>query len=167
MLRELPTCVAAARLSGVPEQDLPDIEQLGAMAAWRALEKGKVHTRDQARAFLWGVGRRLASNHRRAHARRPQCRDPHEIALGADLAPSAEDVLTEQAERALVEDALAALAVERPELALVVEAHDLEEVPMVEIAAEQRVPLGTAWNRRRLGWRDLRSLVARAQGGRA
>ena len=48
----------------------------------------------------------------------------------------------------------------------VVVAYELERVAMAEVAAAQRIPLNTAWNRLRLGREDLRAAARKVTNAR-
>lgn len=172
MLRELDACTTAAARCGVPSSELPDIAQTASLAAWRTLERGvEFLTVEGVRAWMREVGRRLAREYCRARHRIPEPRDPYEIAHKTPATvPSAEALALAQSPRAQLDVALDELAERRPELFTIIEAHDLQGRSMREIAAEQHIELGTAWNRHRLGVEALRASLhraaAREQGGR-
>ena len=82
-----------------------------------------------------------------------------------DVATSetAEDAMV-AAERAALLSAL--LARLEPRRRAVVVAYELDGLAMVEVAAAQRIPLNTAWNRLRLGREDLRAAARKVTNAR-
>jgi RNA polymerase sigma factor (sigma-70 family) len=164
MLREIEACKRVALVYGVPPADLPDLAQTARIALWRAAERGgDLDTQAKVRAWFAEVGRRLAVNWHRLRRRLPSLLDPDELAEVAGVAPGGEGLAVARTPRALLDDALDELAATRPELYAVVEAHDLHERSMHDVAADLGLLVNTAWNRRRRGWDFLRAHVARAQ----
>jgi RNA polymerase sigma-70 factor (ECF subfamily) len=139
---ELDFVCRTLRRHGVPPADVPDLAQEVFIVMWRRWSEF-----DQSRSlrpWLAGIAWRVASGHRR--------RQPPEVPFaGAELervdpGPHGEEGLAAARARRLVLQALDALpAPYRTVLIL----HDIDGVPMREIAASQRVPLFTAYTRLR------------------
>jgi RNA polymerase sigma factor (sigma-70 family) len=164
MLGEINACMNVAVVCGVPAAELPDLLQHARIALWRAVRAGRdLDTRDKVRAWFTVVGRCLAANWRRISRRLPSLLEADELADIAGVAPGAEDLLVGRTARARLEDALDELAAKRPKQYAVVEAHDLGEQSMHEVAAALGVGVNTAWDRWRRGWVFLRASVARAE----
>ncbi len=139
----------AARYLGVREHDVDDVVQEVFIIAHRKCD----FAHDAAAPWLFGVLRRVASDHRRraVHRREVAGQDFSEI---ADEAGQTADALYN---RRLLLRALDALPDERRE---VVVFHDLEELPMSEVAVLIGVPVKTAYSRLYAARRDLAALIA-------
>jgi RNA polymerase sigma-70 factor (ECF subfamily) len=81
-----------------------------------------------------------------------------ELDVVPEGALTAEDRLLDEERRALLGLLLDHL---EPRRRAVVVAYELEGVPMAEVAAAEKIPVNTAWNRLRLGRQDLRAAVER------
>jgi RNA polymerase sigma-70 factor (ECF subfamily) len=114
------------------------------------------------RAWLYGFAVRVASNYRRTTRRRRET-DPPPIEP-ADDRPSAESVLESNARRSLLLRALDTLSPERRDVLVL---HDLDGIPMPDIARSLAVPLNTAYSRLRLAREDITASVRRLQAGGA
>lgn len=134
-------CRAAAVVRGVPYDD----------------------EREQARAWFWSLGLRLAARyHRRMHRRPLEFRDPVEV---ADMlaTPSAEALVTARAELARFDAAFAELTAQHPDFAAIVEAYHLNGEQVREAAERLGVNPNTAHNRLRLGRNALRAALRRGE----
>jgi RNA polymerase sigma-70 factor (ECF subfamily) len=106
------------------------------------------------RPYLFGISFRIASAHQRKRRR--------EVAFGVvelgDTSPSPDEALQTKQARAIV-----LLALERiplPRRAVVV-MHDIDEIPVAEVAAALDIPLFTAYSRLRKARRELEAAVRR------
>jgi RNA polymerase sigma-70 factor (ECF subfamily) len=151
--RELDYLMRTLQRLGVPSADLEDLAHevfLVLRQTW--------HAYDPARAFkpyLFGIAFRLASSHRRRH-----WREVADASTDApDVAPSAERALEAEQARALVLSALQRIPLERRVVLIL---HELDEVPMREVAATLSIPLFTAYSRLRKARRELELLLAPA-----
>jgi RNA polymerase sigma-70 factor (ECF subfamily) len=114
------------------------------------------------RAWLYGFSVRVASNHRRTTRRRRET-DPPPVEP-ADDRPSAETMLESNARRSLLLRALDTLKEERRDVLVL---HDLDGIPMPELARSLALPLNTAYSRLRLAREDIAAAVRRLQAGGA
>ena len=130
----------ALRRHGISPTDAEDLVQEVFLVMWRRWSE--YDTTRPLRPWLGGIAFRVAYNYRQRSGREV----PGGIVDAEDEAPSPEDRLDAHSARALVLRVLAAL----PEKyrALIV-SHDLDGVPMREIADTMRVPLFTAHTRLR------------------
>jgi len=113
------------------------------------------------RGYLFGIALRVASDARRASARRRE-RPLEHAGDAADPRPLAEEVLDERRARALLDVALARLPLE---LQVVFVLHELEELPMSEIAALVGIPHGTVASRLRRARVEFETLMTRLGRG--
>lgn len=147
-----------ARL-GVRPCDLDDVAQLVHLAIARGLDAFDPNVSRNPptalRSWIFGICERQAASHHRAEA--PWAEVPRASPeCGADqatTAPHAEARLLAAERNALLTALIAALEPSRQAILI---AHDLEGVPMEEIAAQLGIRPNTAWNRVRLARRDLR-----------
>lgn len=106
--------------------------------------------------WLFGIAFRIASHHtRRAGYRREEATDLPE---SADPSPAADAVLEAQQKRALLAKALDALDDDRRAVLMM---HDLDGLPMNDIAIELGVPVFTAYSRLRVAREQLAAHVRR------
>ncbi len=144
---------------GVHENDINDVTQEVLLAVNKGLptfDPSLAAEPDKAiRAWLFGICERQAANLRRRSSRRSEVITSDETIddLQSDES-NTEDRWLRQEQESLVRGALARIP---PERRAVVEAYDLDGVPMQEVALLLGIPVNTAWNRRRLGLLDLRS----------
>lgn len=130
------------RRLGLPPADADDAVQSVFLTASQRLDSIR---EGSERAFLYGVARRIAANHRRKCGRRgPElCADPDE-APSEDLQP--DDELEARRTRRLVDSVLAAMPIE---LRVVFVLSQIQELSLSEIAALQGIPQGTVASRLR------------------
>ena len=142
----------ALRRHGISPNDAEDLVQEVFLVMWRRWSE--YDTSRPLRPWLGGIAFRVAYNYRQRSGREV----PGGIVDAEDEAPSPEDRLDSHSARALVLRVLAAL----PEKyrALIV-SHDLDGVPMREIADTLRVPLFTAHTRLRAVWMVFAKAVRR------
>jgi RNA polymerase sigma-70 factor (ECF subfamily) len=113
------------------------------------------------RPWLFGFAYRVAIAHLRlARHRREVLGD---VVEAVDSLPAADERIVADEERALLEEALAALEPERRTVLLL---HDFDEVPVPAIARELAIPVNTAYSRLRLARADLAAAIKRLRAGR-
>lgn len=150
------------RRLGVPEADLPDVAQEVFLVVHRRLadfvERAKVTT------WLFRIAVRAARDRRRSASVRREIalEEPLQAAVDASADPSRD--LERADDRALLEQALAALDEEQRE---VFAAFELEGMTGDAIAAALELPLGTVYSRLRLGRARFRQSLARLLANRA
>jgi RNA polymerase sigma-70 factor, ECF subfamily len=139
---------------GVPRQDRGDLTQEVFLAACRSFASYEV---DRARPERWlnGITVRVAARyHERARRRRDEV-TPEDLAVElTDERPGPEERLAAEEERRLALTLLDA-ADAGPRAVLV--AHDLDELPMAEIAARRGLPLSTTYRWRARALEALRA----------
>ena len=147
---------------GVPHGDLEDVLQEVFVVVQRRLG-----THDDAcpmSAWIYGICRRVAANHRRRSARggRPAVVDLEEL---ADPGRDPEEVFAaREAERQLVE-VLDAMDLDRRAVLVM---YEIDEMPCEQIAALVGVPVGTVYSRLHAARKEFAKLLQRVQarGGR-
>jgi RNA polymerase sigma factor (sigma-70 family) len=128
---------------GVPQRDRLDLVQRVLLGAWQAIISSRYRPIPGVplRAWVGEIARRQASTYRRsARARQEELTDPDEIRHESQQTPP-DERLAEEEERQIV---AAQLQSTNPMRSILI-AHDVDGVPMAEIAKEQRVPLSTAY----------------------
>ncbi len=155
---EIGWVLATLRRYGVHDADLEDVAHDVFVVFYRKLDQ--FDPARSLRAWLGGIAHRVASDHRkRAHVRRETAQDPIDP---VDPRPPPEESLDAARARALVREALADVEEQRrPVLVL----HDIDGLPMSEIAAALDLPINTAYSRLRLARADFRRAVDRRRGG--
>jgi RNA polymerase sigma-70 factor (ECF subfamily) len=149
--RELDYLMRTLQRLGVKSSDLEDL----AHEVFLVL-RGGWHEYDQARAFrpyLFGIAFRLASSHRRRHWREV----PTEVVERQDLAPAADRAFESSQARALVLAALQQIPLPRRVVLIL---HELDEIPMREVASTLGIPLFTAYSRLRKARRELEACLS-------
>jgi RNA polymerase sigma factor (sigma-70 family) len=136
--RELDFVDRALRRQGVRAADLEDLMQEVFIAMWRAW--GEFDRTRPLRPWLWGIAFRVARNHLRRRWREV----PAEQLDVADDRPTGEEGLAAARARALVLRALARLP-EKYRTPLI--RHELDGVPVNELAEQLEMPLATVYTR--------------------
>jgi RNA polymerase sigma-70 factor, ECF subfamily len=113
------------------------------------------------RGYLFGIALRVASDARRASARRRE-RPLEHAGETADPGPLAEEALDQHRARALLDAALAKLPLE---LRVVFFLHELEELSMSAIAELLGIPNGTVASRLRRARQEFEAIVMRLNRG--
>jgi RNA polymerase sigma factor (sigma-70 family) len=134
---------AVLKARGVPQRDRWDLVQHVLIGAWQAIVSSRYQPKPGVplRAWVGEIARRQASTYRRsARARQEELMDPDEIRHESRQTPP-DDRLAEEEERQIVTTQLKST---NPMQSVLI-AHDVDGVPMAEIAKEQRVPLSTAY----------------------
>jgi len=147
------------RRLGVPSAATDDAAQEVFVVASKRLPEIRV---GYERAFLFATALRIASNARRAFARRDA---RHDDALDrvVDPTPSPEQLADRARARELLDEVLAALDLD---LRAVFVLHELEEMSMAEIATTLELAPGTVASRLRRARELFRAEVARLKGTR-
>lgn len=106
--------------------------------------------------YLFGIAFRVAASHRRKYWREV----PFATVEGQDRAPYPDEVLAANQARALVMAALERIPLKRRAVLIM---HDLDEVPVQDVAATLSIPLFTAYSRLRKARRELETAVTSLQ----
>lgn len=150
--RELEYVFRTLRRLGVSPSEVEDLAQevfLALRRSWNDYDAGR-----PLRPYLFGIAFRVASAHQRKRSR--------EIAFGVvepgDSGPGPDDALQTKQARALVLAALERIPLARRGVLVM---HDIDDVPVGEVARTLRIPLFTVYSRLRKGRRELESAVRR------
>lgn len=152
--RELDYICRTLRRLGVCRSDIEDLAHdvfLILHRNWSKFDPSR-----PLRAYLFGISFRVASSNRRRTWRETSFAvvDTH------DSAPVPDEALDAKRARALVLSALAHIPLPRR---AVLAMHDLDEIPMRDVARELSIPLFTAYSRLRKARREFQSAVLRLQ----
>jgi RNA polymerase sigma-70 factor, ECF subfamily len=108
------------------------------------------------RPWLFGFVFRVASDHRRLARHRVEVLGLTVEAVAP--APSAQQRVEDDEQRALVEEALDTVDLDRRAVLLM---HDVDEVPIPAVAQALGIPAGTAYSRLRMAREDLAAALTR------
>jgi RNA polymerase sigma-70 factor, ECF subfamily len=146
------------RKLGVAEQDCHDVAQVVMVQALYAFP-GYSPERGRPERWLNSIAVHVALHHEEKTRRRRARATPTERARElVDDRPSAEAALcAEEARRRL----LVALCEIQPDLGRILCAHDLDEIPMKDVARAMGIPLSTAYKRRTSALSALKTGVTR------
>lgn len=150
--RELDYILRTLQRLGAPSSDLEDLAHevfLVLRRAWPEYEASR-----PLRPYLFGIAFRVVSTHRRRYWREVAAPIVDEL----DAAPVPDEALESTEARALVLAALQKIPIARR---VVLVMHDLDEVPMQEVAATLKIPLFTAYSRLRKARRELEACLVR------
>ncbi|MBK7864114.1 MAG: sigma-70 family RNA polymerase sigma factor [Archangiaceae bacterium] len=155
---EAPYVFRVLRRLGVRDSELEDLAHDVFVAAYRAW--ARLDPAQPVRPWLFGIAYRLMLDHHRkrsTHSEVPSARVPETV---DDRGGPAEHAARRQGL------SLAARIIEGLELdrRAVFVLHELEELPMPQIAEALEVPLNTAYSRLRLARRDFAAAAAQATG---
>jgi len=141
------------RRLGIPERDCDDAAQNVFVAVFRRL--ADYDPVRPMKPWLFGFALRTASDYRRTAKNReePQADPP---ARSGGLAADAQAMARE--DRALVLEALGAVDDDRRAVFVL---HEIDEVPIPQVAEALGIPVNTAYSRLRLGREDFRAAVRR------
>ncbi len=156
---EFPYVWKTLRRLGVPPQDLEDLAHDLFVVVHRHFSE--YDPTRPLRPWLFGIAVRLVADFRRS------ARHVREV-LGdridpVDVAPTPHDQLEGKEARALLLNALDTLDLDRRAVFVM---HELDEIPMPEIASVLAIPLNTAYSRLRLARVDVASAIERCTSGR-
>jgi RNA polymerase sigma-70 factor (ECF subfamily) len=142
----------ALRRLGAAPSEIDDLTQdvfVALRRAWHNYDPGR-----PIRPYLFGIAFRIASTHQRKRRR--------EMSLGpadpVDLGPNPHELLQSKQARAVVLAALEQIALPRRAVLVM---FDLDDVPMIDVAAALEIPLFTAYSRLRKARRELERVVRR------
>jgi RNA polymerase sigma-70 factor (ECF subfamily) len=110
--------------------------------------------------YLFGIAFRVVASHRRKHWREV----PFAVVDQPDHAPFPDQAFEARQARAMVLTALQRVPLPRR---VVLVMHDLDEIPVQEVAATLSIPLFTVYSRLRKARRELEAAIVRIQKGSA
>lgn len=152
--RELNYVYRTLRRLGVPPADVEDLAHEVFLALHRTWDEyDRVRP---LRAYLFGIAFRVVSSSRRRTWRETS----FAVVDAQDAAPLPEQALQAKQARALVLTALACIPLARR---AVITMHDLDDIPVRDIARELAIPLFTAYSRLRKARRELAAAVVRLE----
>jgi RNA polymerase sigma-70 factor (ECF subfamily) len=155
---------ASLRRMGIRDADLPDLTHDVFIAVHRHLPEFDVSR--PARPWLFGIAFRVALGFkRRARQHYEVLADP-ETHVAADPSPHAQALLEQREAYQVLYDAIAQLDMDRRAVFVL---HDIDGVPVPEVAATLEIPVNTAYSRLRLAREAVTAHVKRVQlqrGGR-
>jgi RNA polymerase sigma-70 factor, ECF subfamily len=139
------------RLGTAPSEtdDLGQEVFLALRKCWTEYDPGR-----PLRPYLFGIAFRLASAYHRKHNREV----PFEIVEVSDTGPGPDDALQTKQARALVLAALESIPLPRRAVLVM---HDLDDIPVEEVASVLGVPRFTVYSRLRKARRELETAVRR------
>ncbi len=152
--RELDYLMRTLRRLGVDPEDVEDLAQevfLVLQRTWPNFDATRA-----LKPFLFGIAFRVAASHRRRHWREI----PFAVVDEADRAPAPDRTAEANQARAIVLEALNRIPLKRRAVLVM---HDLDEVPVQEVAATLSIPLFTAYSRLRKARRELEAAVTRIE----
>lgn len=152
--RELDYLMRTLQRLGVASEDLEDLAHevfLVLRGTWQNYDPERA-----LRPYLFGIAFRVASSHRRRHWREVSFANVD----GQDLAPVPERAVEASQARALVLAALQRIPLQRR---VVLVMHELDEIPMREVASTLGIPLFTAYSRLRKARRELEASLRHTQ----
>ena len=150
--REVDYVYRTLRRLGVPPSEVEDLTQevfLALRGSWPEYDPER-----PLRPYLFGIAFRIASANQRKRSR--------EVAFGVvevgDAGPGPDDALQAKQARALVLAALERIPLPRRAVLVM---HDIDDVPVSQVAAVLGIPLFTVYSRLRKARRELESAVRR------
>jgi RNA polymerase sigma-70 factor (ECF subfamily) len=139
---------------GVPASDVEDLAHevfLVLRRTWSEYDPTR-----PLKPYIFGIAFRVAASHRRRHWREI----PFAVVDEQDNAPHPDQALEASQARALVLAALQRIPLPRR---VVLVMHDLDEIPVQEVAAILSIPLFTAYSRLRKARRELETAIKHMQ----
>jgi RNA polymerase sigma-70 factor (ECF subfamily) len=150
--RELDYVFRTLRRLGTPPSEVEDLAQdvfLALRGCWAQYDPGR-----PLRPYLFGIAFRISAAHHRKRSR--------EVTLGVvevdDLSPSPDDALAAKQTRTLVLAALEKIPLKRRAVLIM---HDIDDVPVREVARVLSIPLFTVYSRLRKARRELEAAIRR------
>lgn len=150
--RELDYLIGCLRRLGVPSRDLEDVLHevfLVMFKRWDDYDRER-----PLRPWLFGIAFRVASSQRRRTSRELQA----DVIEAAHPGEGPDDALATTQGRQLLLAALAFVPLERRAVLVM---HEVDEVPMREIAEQLEIPLFTAYSRLRKARKELDQALTR------
>ena len=151
-MRELDYVHRTLRRLGTSPSEADDLAQevfLVLRKRWTAYDPGR-----PLRPFLFGIAFRIAA----AHYRKSSREVPFEIVEVGDTGPAPDDALQTKQARALVLAALEHIPLPRRAVLLM---HDLDDVPVEDVASALGIPKFTVYSRLRKARREMETAVRR------
>lgn len=151
-MRELDYVHRTLRRLGSAPSEMDDLTQevfLALRKSWTAYDPER-----PLRPYLFGIAFRIAA----AHHRKSRREVAYEIVEVRDTAPGPDDALQTKQARALVLAALEQIPLPRRAVLLM---HDLDEVPVEEVASALGIPKFTVYSRLRKARREMETAVRR------
>jgi RNA polymerase sigma-70 factor (ECF subfamily) len=146
------------RRLGVREADLEDLVHDVFLKIY--LHSAEYDPSRPLRPWLFGFAHRVAADYRRRMRHRVEVLDVRDVA-GSER-PADERMVADE-RSSLVREALQSVDLDRRAVFIL---HDLEEVPVPEIAAALGIPLNTAYSRLRLARSEFAAAATRLRRGR-
>lgn len=153
--REVDYVFRTLRRLGTPPGEVEDLAQdvfLALRGSWAEYDASR-----PIRPYLFGIAFRIAAAHHRKRKR--------EVTLGVvevdDASPNPDDVLQSKQARTLVLAALDKIPLPRRAVLVM---HDLDGVPVAEVAKLLSIPLFTVYSRLRKARRELQTALRRITG---
>ena len=150
--RELDYVHRTLRRLGTAPSEVDDLAQevfLALHKCWAKYDPGR-----PLRPYLFGIAFRIAAAHHRKRSREVA----FEIVEVSDTGPGPDDALQTKQARALVLAALEHIPLPRRAVLVM---HDIDEVPVEEVASVLGIPRFTAYSRLRKARRELETAVRR------
>jgi RNA polymerase sigma-70 factor (ECF subfamily) len=150
--RELDYIHRTLRRLGTAPSEVDDLAQelfLALRGAWAVYDPER-----PLRPYLFGIAFRIAAAHHRKRTREVA----FEVVEAVDAEPAPDDVLAGKQARALVLAALERIPLLRRAVLVM---HDIDDVPVEEVAAVLRIPRFTVYSRLRKARRELEAAVRR------
>jgi RNA polymerase sigma-70 factor (ECF subfamily) len=150
--RELDYIHRTLRRLGTAPSEIDDLAQelfLALRGCWTAYDPER-----PLRPYLFGIAFRIAAAHHRKHNREVT----FEVVEAIDAEPAPDDVLAGKQARALVLAALERIPLPRRAVLVM---HDIDDVPVEDVAAALRIPKFTVYSRLRKARRELEAAVRR------
>ena len=147
---------ATARRLGIRERELPDLIHDVFVTVHRKLpgfEDGR-----PVRPWLFGITFRIVVGHKRRLGYRREELSGDSEDERADDAPRADQRMEDEERKRMVHEALEALDDDKRAVFVL---HEIDEVPVPEIATALDVPQNTAYSRLRLGREEFRRALSR------
>jgi RNA polymerase sigma-70 factor (ECF subfamily) len=140
------------RRLGTASSEVDDLAQevfLVLRRCWSEYDPGR-----PLRPFLFGIAFRIAS----AYERKRRREVPFGVVEAGDLGPGPDDALQSKQARALVLAALDRIPLPRRAVLVM---HDIDDVPVSEVASVLDIPLFTVYSRLRKARRELETAIRR------
>lgn len=160
--REFDYVWSSLRRLGVQERDLEDVAQNIFVEVHRLWDR--YDPTRPIRPWLFAFAVRFAADYRKQARHRIELFDEHADAIGGS--PSADDVVVADEARRMISEALESLDLGRRAVFIL---HELDEIPMAEIALSLEIPVNTAYSRLRVAREEFTAAIRRIQlrrGGR-
>lgn len=153
---ELPYVWTSLRRLGVHARDLEDVAHEVFLAVYRRI--AELDASRSPRPWLFAFALRHAADYRRLARHRAELLGDDDPPRPPDSSPTVEEALSRRERAAFVERALEALDMDRRAVVIL---HDLDEVPMPEVARTLGIPLNTGYSRLRTGREELAAVLRR------